>query len=123
MIPVKERRAILVVEDESLLRWRAMDVVEEAGFAALEASNADDALRILAAHSDIKALFTDINMPGTLDGLELAQFVHDRYPDIKLIITSGKAAPSGDEIPEDGVFLPKPYSTADVARYLENVVV
>jgi CheY-like chemotaxis protein len=123
MIPVKERRAILVVEDESLLRWRAMDVVEEAGFAALEASNADDALRILAAHSDIRALFTDINMPGTLDGLELAQFVHNRYPDIKLIITSGKAAPSDDEIPEDGVFLPKPYSTADVARYLENVVV
>jgi two-component system, response regulator PdtaR len=123
MIPVKERRAILVVEDESLLRWRAMDVVEEAGFAALEASNADDALRILAAHSDIKALFTDINMPGTLDGLELAQFVHDRYPHIKLIITSGKAAPSDDEIPDDGVFLSKPYSTADVARYLENVVV
>ena len=121
MTQISDRNIVLVVEDESLLRWHAVDVVEGAGFVALEAADADEALRILAEHPDIKILFTDINMPGSLDGLKLAQVVHVRYPQIKLIVTSGKIAPSSEELPEDGVFIAKPYSADSVARHLVSL--
>jgi CheY-like chemotaxis protein len=121
MTQISDRNIVLVVEDESLLRWHAVDVVEGAGFVALEAADADEALRILAEHPDIKILFTDINMPGSLDGLKLAQLVHERYPQIKLIVTSGKIAPSSEELPEDGVFIAKPYSADSVACHLVSL--
>ena len=76
-------RAVLVVEDEMMLRMRAVDMVEDAGFAAVEAINADDALAILQSRSDIELLFTDIQMPGSMDGLKLAFAVHERWPAIK----------------------------------------
>src|SRR6185295_18919869 len=81
---------VLIVEDEMMLRMRAVDIVEDAGFTPIEAVNADEALAILESRSDIVLLFTDIQMPGSMDGLKLAQAVHDRWPSIKIILVSGK---------------------------------
>src|SRR6188472_2143372 len=81
---------ILVVEDEMVLRMRAVDIVEDAGFTAIEAVNADQALSILEGRSDIALLFSDIQMPGSMDGLKLAFAVHARWPAIKIILVSGQ---------------------------------
>src|ERR1700710_227550 len=81
---------VLVVEDEMLLRMRAVDMVEDTGFTPLEAVDADQAVAILESRSDIALLFTDIQMPGSMDGLKLAHAVHDRWPPIKIILVSGK---------------------------------
>src|ERR1700748_399591 len=80
----------LVVEDEMVLRMRAVDIVEDAGFCPVEAVNADEAISILESRSDISLLFTDIQMPGSIDGLKLAHAVHERWPSIKIILVSGQ---------------------------------
>jgi len=113
---------VLIVEDEWLLRAHARDVLENAGFDALEAADADEALRVLAEHPEVNALFTDINLPGTLDGLQLARKVYQSRPDIRLLITSGKIAPGKGQIPHEGIFLPKPYSPDAVVRSLSNLL-
>jgi len=81
--------AVLVVEDDAILRLHALDIVEEAGFTAIEAKNADEAIAILESRSDIALLFTDVNMPGSMDGLKLAQAVRNRWPPIKIVVVSG----------------------------------
>ena len=78
LVPSEPPPNVLVVEDEMLLRLRAVDIVEDAGFTALEAVNADEALSILELRSDISLLFTDIQMPGTMDGLKLAHYIRHR---------------------------------------------
>jgi CheY-like chemotaxis protein len=85
---------VLIVEDEMMLRMRAVDIVEDAGFSPVQAVNADQALSILESRSDISLLFTDIQMPGSMDGLKLAHAVHDRWPGIKIILVSGQVNPS-----------------------------
>lgn len=81
---------MLVVEDEPLLRMLAIEVVEEAGFVAIEARDADEAVALLESRSDIALLFTDINMPGSMDGLKLAHAVRGRWPPIKILLVSGR---------------------------------
>ncbi len=85
---------VLVVEDEPILRMMAVDLVERAGFEAVEAAGSNDAIRILETRPDIRVVFTDIDMPGGLDGMKLAAAIRDRWPPIELIITSGKHKPS-----------------------------
>ena len=80
---------VLVVEDEMILRMRAVDIVEDAGFCPSEAINADEAISVLESRSDISLLLTDIQMPGSIDGLKLAHAVHERWPSIKIILVSG----------------------------------
>lgn len=109
---------VLVVDDEPLIRMNAVDVLEDHGFAAIEAEDADAALVQLAAHPAINVLFTDINMPGRLDGLDLARQVHALRPDIQLIITSGKMRPAESEIPDDGTFFSKPYNGETIAKLI-----
>src|SRR5882757_9995468 len=87
--PVAPTTNVLGVEDEMVLRMRAVDIVEDAGFTAVEAVSADEALAILESRSDIALLFSDIQMPGTMDGLKLAHAVHNRWPGIKIILVSG----------------------------------
>src|SRR5881227_2598763 len=99
---------VLVVEDELLLRMRAVDMVEDAGFTSVEAVDADEAVAILESRSDISLLFTDIQMPGSMDGLKLAHAVHDRWPSIKIILVSGKIKLSDAERPADSRFFGKP---------------
>jgi len=95
---------VLVVEDEMLLRMRAVDMVEDAGYVSLEAVDADGALVILQSRSDIALLFTDVQMPGSMNGLELAHAVHKRWPPIKIILASGQLKLSSGDIPQDSRF-------------------
>ncbi|MFS8146402.1 two-component system response regulator [Rhizobium sp. R635] len=102
---------VVVVEDEPLLLMMAVEVVEEAGFEALAARDADEALLLLETVADIRILLTDIDMPGSMDGLKLARAVRDRWPPVEIIIVSGMTEPDASELPERGVFFSKPYDT------------
>jgi two-component sensor histidine kinase/DNA-binding response OmpR family regulator len=113
---------VLVVEDEMMLRMRAVDIVEDAGFHPIEAVNADEALSILESRSDISLLFTDIQMPGSMDGLKLAHAVHDRWPGIKIILVSGQVNPSHTEKPADSRFFGKPLSVDKMISELQAMV-
>jgi two-component sensor histidine kinase/DNA-binding NarL/FixJ family response regulator len=113
---------VLVVEDEMVLRMRAVDIVEDAGFTAVEAINADEAISILEARSDISLLFTDIQMPGSMDGLKLAHAVHDRWPEIKIILVSGQVNPSEAERPANSRFFGKPLGVAEMAAQLKVMI-
>ncbi len=115
------RPAILVVEDEPLLRMMAVDLVEDAGFEALEAANADEAIKLLECRNDIRVIFTDIDMPGSMDGLLLAAAVRDRWPPIQIILTSGHVHISEVELPVGGVFFSKPYDHSQVTRMLQSM--
>lgn len=101
---------VLVVEDEFLVRMQAVEVIEEAGFDVVEAANADEAIGLLETRKDIRIVFTDIEMPGSMDGIKLARAIRDRWPPIELILTSGRHRLGTDEIPARGKFVPKPYS-------------
>ena len=105
---------ILLVEDEPLVRWTAHDGLEGAGYEVVEAENAAEALAILEARRDVGVLFTDVNMPGPMDGLSLAELVHAKWPDIRLVVTSGRGLDR--PLPDHGAFLTKPYSVDDMAR-------
>jgi len=113
---------VLVVEDEMVLRMRAVDIVEDAGFRPIEAVNADQALSILESRSDISLLFTDIQMPGSMDGLKLAHAVHDRWPGIKIILVSGQVNPTDAEKPDDSRFFSKPIGEAQMIAELQAMV-
>jgi two-component sensor histidine kinase len=113
---------VLIVEDEMLLRMRAVDIVEDAGFSPVQAVNADQALSILESRSDISLLFTDIQMPGSMDGLKLAHAVHDRWPAIKIILVSGQVNPSDAERPADSRFFGKPLSDGQMIAELQAMV-
>ena len=113
---------VLVVEDEMVLRMRAVDIVEDAGFTAVEAVNADEAISILEARSDISLLFTDIQMPGSMDGLKLAHAVHDRWPAIKIILVSGQMNPSAAERPTDSRFFGKPLGVEEMTAQLQVMI-
>jgi two-component system, response regulator PdtaR len=107
---------ILVVEDEALVRLAAVGMLEDAGFRMIEAANSDQALELLAADSDVQLLFTDVTMPGTIDGLALARQVHDRWPHIRIMVASAKRAPQPEELPAGSRFEQKPYSPNTVVR-------
>lgn len=102
--------AVLVVEDDPLLLLDAVDMVEQAGFVAYEARNAAEAIRLLERHSDIRLLFTDVEMPGEMDGLKLAQAVRDRWPPVWIIVVSGHGAVTLADVPTGGQFFAKPYA-------------
>jgi CheY-like chemotaxis protein len=112
----------LVVEDEPLTRLDAAETLREAGFEVLEADDAAGALELIEERDDIALLFTDINMPGAVDGCELARRAHEMHPAMRLILTSGEVRPAEEDIPDAGIFLAKPYSpaavTAAVARLM-----
>jgi CheY-like chemotaxis protein len=112
---------ILVVEDEALVRLAAVGMLEDAGFRMIEAVNADEALELLAADSDIQLLFTDINMPGTINGLALARQVHDRWPHIGIMVASANRVPQSEDLPAGSWFEQKPYSIDAVVRHAREL--
>jgi CheY-like chemotaxis protein len=116
------RPVVLVVEDETLLRWHAVAMIEDAGFDVIEAGNAAEAISVLEARTDIRVIFTDIQMPGSIDGLRLAHLVRDRWPPIKIIATSGQLRLRDYELPEGGRFLPKPYSVGEITGTLRELL-
>src|SRR3984957_19992597 len=105
-----------------VLRMRAVDIVEDAGFTPVEAVNADEAIAILESRSDIDLLFTDIQMPGSMDGLKLAHAVHDRWPTIKIILVSGQVKPSDAKRPADSRFFGKPLGVGQMISELQAMV-
>ena len=113
---------VLVVEDEMLLRMRAVDMVEDAGFTPLEAVDADEAVAILASRSDIALLFTDIQMPGRMDGLMLAHAVHERWPRIKIILVSGQLTPTNVDIPADSRCFGKPLGAKQMIAEMQSMI-
>jgi CheY-like chemotaxis protein len=113
---------VLVVEDEMLLRMRAVDMVEDAGFTSVEAVDADQAIAILESRSDIALLFTDIQMPGRMDGLALAHVVHERWPPIKIILVSGQLKLANIDIPADSQFFGKPLAAAEMIAEMRNLI-
>jgi two-component sensor histidine kinase len=113
---------VLVVEDEIVLRMRAVDIVQDAGFNPIEAVNADEALAILEARSDISLLFTDIQMPGSIDGLKLAHAVHKRWPTIKIVLVSGQIKLSNADKPADSRFFGKPLEVGQMIVELQEMV-
>ena len=119
--PEKKSGVVLVVDDEPLIRMNAADMLMDAGWTAIEAADAAEALALLAAHPEVTVLFTDINMPGDMDGLDLARRVHDLRPDVHLIVTSGKMRPRRDELPGSGEFLGKPYRERQFLDLVEAV--
>jgi two-component sensor histidine kinase/CheY-like chemotaxis protein len=120
--PAEPSTNVLVVEDEMVLRMRAVDIVEDAGFNAVEAVNADEALFILESRSDISLLFSDIQMPGTMDGLKLAHAVYERWPSIKIILVSGKVKLSDAERPANSRFFGKPLEMKQMAAVLQDMI-
>jgi CheY-like chemotaxis protein len=113
---------VLVVEDDAQIREIVKDELEDAGYTVVIASHADAAIVILEACHDIHLVFTDIDMPGSMDGLKLAACVRDRWPPVHIIITTGKARPA--TIPANALFIPKPYVGRNVVaamRTFENM--
>lgn len=100
---------ILVVEDDPIIRMSAVSLLETAGFETLEAADADAAIVILEARSDVRLVFTDVDMPGTMDGLKLAHHIRDRWPPVQLIVASGKAILEESNLPKGARFFSKPY--------------
>jgi two-component system, response regulator PdtaR len=113
---------VLIVEDEWLLRELAVELVEDAGFVALQAGDAEEAVALLESRSDIAAIFTDINMPGSIGGLKLAHTVRDRWPLIKILVASGRLRPKQSDLPPNSAFLEKPYRGEAVVAQLRSLV-
>ena len=113
---------VLVVEDEPLIREMVCEELELAGFDVVQVANADEAIALLEARFDIHLVFTDIDMPGSMDGLKLAAAIRDRWPPVNIIITTGKVRPL--DIPANALFIPKPYLGRNVVaamRTFENM--
>jgi YesN/AraC family two-component response regulator len=106
---VSRKPSVLIVEDEFLIRMGIVDSIQRAGFEIFEAGNADEAIRLLEEHPDITVLFTDIDMPGSMDGLKLAAAVRRRWPPVKIIVTSGHVKMRQEDLPVEGRFFAKPY--------------
>ena len=119
----KTKTIILIVEDDSWQRMYAADLIESAGYDVTEAESGDEAIELLEARKDICIVFTDIEMPGSMDGLKLARAIRDRWPPIQLIITSGKHDLDADQIPERGKFLPKPYRSDALLEVIKGLSV
>jgi len=114
---------VLLAEDEALVRMMAADVLrEEGGFKVVEAANGDEALSVLEATADVRALVTDVEMPGSLDGFTLARVVKQAWPDIGVVVTSGRVAPRSQELPSGVVFIPKPYRPAELVAAVRVVM-
>jgi CheY-like chemotaxis protein len=113
---------ILIVEDEMMLRMRAVDMVEDAGYTSVEAVDADEALAILQSRSDIALMCTDIQMPGSMDGLGLAHAVHTRWPSIKIIVVSGQLNLPNLDLPPLSRFFGKPLEAGEMISQMRSMI-
>jgi CheY-like chemotaxis protein len=117
----KKRPVILIVEDEFLIRMDAVDTIRSGGFDVVEAENADGAISILESRFDITIVFTDVQMPGSMDGLKLAAAIRGRWPPILIVATSGLVEIREDDLPAGSRFLPKPYSPRQIVGVLRDL--
>ena len=110
---------VLIVEDEALIRMDAADMLADAR-TVFEAADADEALRVLDAHDEIMLVFTDVNMPGEMDGVALVAKVYETRPAVRWIVTSGRKDFDECHLPDHASFLPKPYRQADLLRLVSQ---
>lgn len=115
------KHSILVVEDEVLVRMGLVSTLEDFGYPTFEASSAIEAIAILEQHPEVRVVFTDIQMPGTMDGLALAHYVRTRWPPTIIVISSGKIAPKPEDMPSDVSFLAKPYQESKLNMILADI--
>jgi CheY-like chemotaxis protein len=113
---------VLVVDDEALLRWHAADLLESAGYRVVEAADASTALHILESRSDVRLLFTDVQMPGAQNGLDLAKEVHERWPNVLLLVTSGGMQIADADLPDHGRFVAKPYHESELLHKVDGLI-
>jgi len=111
----KGEAVILIVEDNTIIRMSAVDLVQSAGYLALEARCADEAIYILESRDDIDLVFTDVQMPGTMDGIKLSHYIRERWPPVKLIVASGKAILEESSLPQGSRYFSKPYNDHAIA--------
>jgi CheY-like chemotaxis protein len=116
-----KRATVLVVDDDVFVRMDLVGTLTAAGYPTREAGCSAEAIEVLEHQADIAVLFTDIQMPGYMDGLALAHYVRERGPPIVIVISSGNCSPAVDDLPSDAQFLAKPYSRQDFGRTLEIV--
>lgn len=117
----KPAKRVLLVEDEDTVRLIGADMLSDAGYQVIEAATADEALRVLQEVDEVDVLFTDVRMPGSMDGLELAALVHDHWPKVKILVTSGDHRPGSEDLPDNGRFLPKPYSLRTMCKQVDDL--
>ena len=117
-----DRPVVLVVEDDVLLRWTALAIIEQAGFDVVEAGTGIEAVSVLEKRSDIRTVFTDVEMPGSIDGIQLAHLVRIRWPSIGIMATSGQLRLREDDLPAGARFLHKPYAVEHLTGALKDLM-
>lgn len=116
-----ESPSVLIVDDEAIVRMDLADLFRDAGLETFEAGSAEEAIRIMEANDRIRVLFTDIDMPGSMDGLKLSHYVRDRWPPIRIIVASGHTFASAAQLPPLATFLPKPFQTGELDRIVRSI--
>ena len=112
---------VLVVEDEPIIRLGMVSSIEDAGFTVIEAANADEAIARLALDDGVRVVVTDVDMPGSMDGIRLAHYVRNRWPPIRLLVISGKVGVVATELPEGARFMSKPYQEPMLIQTIETL--
>lgn len=120
--PILSRPVVLLVEDEPLVRTLQVDILRDAGFWVVEAQDADEAFEILKRRPDVRAVLTDVDMPGSIDGFEFARLVAQGWPDVGILVISGKAAPGPGDLPPSASFIAKPVRPAPLVEQLKGVM-
>ena len=120
--PVRNQPVVLLVEDEFLVRTVQVDILREADFWVLEAQDADEAFEMLKQRPEVKVVLTDVDMPGSLDGFEFARLVAQGWPEVGVLVISGKTAPSPGDIPPTAVFAPKPLRPAALVEKIQALI-
>ena len=115
-------RVVLVVEDDALILMGALDLVAHAGFEGVGAANADEAIAILEVRADIHLVFTDVQMPGTIDGLKLVHYIRNRWPRIHLMVASGRAIKEESDLPTGSRFFSKPYDDDTIVKEMTRLL-
>ncbi len=116
------KRVVLIVEDTALIRMLAVELLEEAGFETVEAESADEAIAILQRRADIQLVLTDVQMPGTMDGVKLSHYIRDRWPPVLLVVASGKAIVEESQLPAGARFFTKPYDGAELIDAISGML-
>jgi two-component system, response regulator PdtaR len=122
MLSITSSIRVLVVEDEAFIRMDVVEMLSAAGYDIVEAANADEAIQMLERDSDIRLIFTDIDMPGSMNGLKLAAAVRDRWPPVRIIATSGHFKVQAGDLPADARFIPKPYRPAQIIGAIRELI-
>jgi CheY-like chemotaxis protein len=120
--PILEQPVVLLVEDEPLVRLTQVDILREAGFWVLEAADADEAFEMLRQRQDVSVVLTDVDMPGSLDGFEFARLVAQGWPEVGVMVISGKTLPDEGDLPPSAVFIAKPVYPDILVQQLNNLM-